>query len=159
MEVDPAVGFAGKVEVVGDERQGDVIGSFEFPEQFDDAVAGGFVEISGGFVSEYDTGFVEEGSCDGDALLFAAAEFAGFVGHAIGEADFFEPGLGFFAATCDGLALADGGHHDVFECGKFSEQVVELKDESNFFVAEFIDLAFAHFGDGFVVVEEIAGGR
>ena len=69
---------------MGGDEGGDVVGADGVEEFVEDAGGRFDVEISGGFVGKQDRGDVGEGAGDGDALLFAAGEFAGEVGGAGG---------------------------------------------------------------------------
>lgn len=83
MEVNPAVGPRGEVEVVGDDDEGHSAGSANLEKQLDDSPPGVFVQVSGRFVGQDYAGFVEEGARDGDSLLFAAAQLPWLVSNPI----------------------------------------------------------------------------
>ena len=71
------------------------------------------VEVAGGFVGHDDGWFDDEGSGEGDALLFAAGELDWVVVDAIGETDLVEE----FAGGGDAVAfeVEFEGEEDVFE--------------------------------------------
>ena len=98
-EGDDAVGAVGDVGVVGD-HDGGLALAVEFGEEVEDPVAGLPIEVAGRFVGEEEVGLVNQGAGDGDALPFAAAEFAGAVFEAFAEAESLEE---------SGGALADVG--------------------------------------------------
>ena len=81
-------------------------------------------------------GFVDERTGDGHTLLFAAGEFAGFVVAPVCQAPpsrgrpALLPGLGRFHAP------DEQRHHDVLDDVEVLQQVVELEDETHFFVSE-----------------------
>ena len=49
--------------------------------------AGAALEVAGGLVGQDDVGTVDEGTGNGDALLFAPGELGGFMGGAGGETE------------------------------------------------------------------------
>lgn len=58
--------------VVGDDDEGGLTLGLEAAENLVDLVAGAGVEFAGRFVGEYDDRIFDQGSGDGDALLFSA---------------------------------------------------------------------------------------
>ena len=73
---------------MGDEDDGAALMG-EFAEEVEDELAGVGVEVSGGLVGEDNLGVVDEGACDGDALLLAAGELVGPVLDAVGFATWY----------------------------------------------------------------------
>lgn len=114
--------------VGGDEDGGAVV--VDFFEEFDDFLAGEFVEIAGGLVGDEDFGLAGDGAGDGDALLFSAGEVAGeFVGF-VEEADEVEDSgdgaTDFFAAHAGDFE----GEGDVFVDGAGGEEFEVLEDDT-----------------------------
>lgn len=62
----------------------------EFTEEGHEFFPGFGVEVTGGFVREEDGRVVDERSCDGDPLLFAAGELARLVAASITKTDLVE---------------------------------------------------------------------
>ena len=62
----------GDAVVVSDDDEAVATPGVELEQQVDDLVAGGVVEVAGGFVSEEKRGVVAQGAGDGDPLLLAA---------------------------------------------------------------------------------------
>ena len=121
---------------MGDHDDG-LAGVGDHLECFGDFFAIGAIEIAGGLIGENHGRFVGQGSGDGDALLFAAGEAVGFALEFFGEAELLEQKgspieRGGFAEAAE----FEHGEGDVFLGGEFLEQVVELKDEADLFVAE-----------------------
>eukprot|EP01037_Dinobryon_pediforme_P002710 gene2711-2749_t len=120
-----------RVWVVGGDQGGEVVVSDDVEEFVEDHGGCGDVQVAGGFVCKEEHGGVGEGSGYGDALLFAAGEFAGVVAGAGAQAEAFQDlhGSGFgglFVFPFDHL-----GEDDVFECGELGQQMVELVDEAD----------------------------
>jgi len=103
----------------------------EFAEKGEDGFAGGGVEITGGFVGEKNLRTIDEGSGDGDALLFAAGEFGGAMAEAVREANplkgFADAG-GAFGAIDFGEAERE---FDVFFEGHTREEIEGLEDHAD----------------------------
>ena len=84
-EVEAAVAEGGGLGAVGDEEEGGLVAVAEVAHELEDGLAGGGVEVAGGFVGEEDGRAVDEGAGDGDTLLLAAAELAGEGVAAVGQ--------------------------------------------------------------------------
>lgn len=116
-----------------DGEQRDALFADEIKNEADDFASGFGVEISGGFVGEEDAGPVCQGAGDGDALLFAAAEFGGQMICAVGEADLREQ---FGGVRVIRTSTDHAGQENVFECGEFGEEGVALENEAHACVAQ-----------------------
>jgi len=156
---DHAAGAGGEGLVVGDHDDG-LAGVGEELEDFGDFFAVGAVEISGWFIGEDDGGLVGEGAGDGDALLLAAGEAVGFAFEFLAQAELFEEE----SSAIEGGGLAEAaefehGEGDVFLGGEFLEEVVELEDEADFFVAEAGEVGVVELHGVFAADEDAAGGN
>ena len=92
----------GEVEIVGDENAGQLVFGVQSLDEGEDGLGGFAVEVAGWFVGEEKPGAGDEGAGEADALLLSAAEFAGAMLGAGGEADLVEPEAGLlksFGAT------------------------------------------------------------
>ena len=92
----------GEVEIVGDEDAGELVFGVQTLDEGEDGLGGFAVEVAGWFVGEEKYGAGDKGAGETDTLLLAAAQFAGAVMGAGGEADFVEPSAGLlegFGAT------------------------------------------------------------
>ena len=67
------MGVESDIVFVGNEDDGITL-LVEALEEAHDFIAGGGIEVAGGFVGEEDGGVVDEGASDGDALALAAGE-------------------------------------------------------------------------------------
>ena len=85
-EVDPSRAGARDGGVVRDDEQGHAVG-VQLPQQREDLRAVGAVEVAGGLVGEDQRRPADQGTGDGDALAFAAGQFAGRMAGAVREAD------------------------------------------------------------------------
>ena len=120
---------------------------------------GGGVEVAGGFVGKENCGAVDQGAGDGDALLFAAGEFGGFVGTAGGEAYIFQQRERGGGCIFRRSAGDQRGNHHVFEGGEFREEMVELEDEADAAAAEGGEFAAFERKDVRAVDDQTAGVR
>ena len=89
-----AAATRGEVEIVGDENAGQPVLGVQPLDEGEDGFGGFAVEVAGGLVGEEKPGAGDEGAGETDALLLAAAEFAGAMVGAGGEADLVEPSAG-----------------------------------------------------------------
>ena len=135
LDFDDTVGVFGDVAVVGDEDDGVAFG-VQFAEDFHDFFAAVAVKRASGFVGEDDLSAVHERTGDGDALLLAAGELAGFVLGAFAEAKAGEQRFGAFFPRFAVRTGIDGRDSDVFPGFEVGEQVVALEDEADVFASE-----------------------
>jgi hypothetical protein len=119
--------------------------TIEILEDLKDFLAGFRIEIARGFVGKNEMGLLDEGSCDGDPLLFAAGHLAGPVGDTILEPDTLKGGDGFVLLIV-GSAVHEGEHH-VAESTFIPEEVERLKNEADFLVPHSGQLAIVELGD------------
>ena len=100
----------------------------EFEEQVADPLAGGAVEVAGGFVGEQHVRLRREGAGNGDPLLLAAGELARIVAQALAEADSLEQFSGALASV--GAAFQLQGQHHVLQRIEAVEQLERLEHEA-----------------------------
>ena len=110
-----AVAESREGRIVGDGDKGASILPGETKEEIDDRGTSGRVEVAGRFVGKEDARIVDERSCDGDALLLAAAQLRGKVIEPSRKTDPVQqsPRLLFTAFAAD-----HGREHDVLERGQ-----------------------------------------
>lgn len=118
---------------MGDGEQGGALFADEAEDEVYDFAAGFGVEVSGGFVGKEDAGAVDQGAGNGDALLFATAQFGWQMVGAVSEAGLREQRGSVLMV---GAAADHAGQKHIFECGEFGEEGVALKDESHARVAQ-----------------------
>ena len=155
---DHAAGAGGEGLVVGDHDDG-LAAVGDHLEDFGHFFAVGAVEISGGFVGEDDGRLVGQGTGNGDALLLAAGEAVGFALELFEQAQLLEQNRcavegGGFAEPAE----LEHGEGDVFLGGEFLEQVVELEDEADLFVAEAGEIRVVELHRILAIDEDAAGG-
>jgi hypothetical protein len=135
-----SAGFAGQVEVVGDENECGAGGGVEVKKEVDDSVAGFVIEIAGGFVGEKNFGTVEEGPGESDALLFPTGELRRVMMKALGEADFFQEAGGDVANAA--FTAQFEGNHYILDGGESGEKLEILENETDRFTAEACSIIF-----------------
>ena len=131
----------------------------ELLEEADHLLAGFLVEVGSGFVGEDDFRPVGEGSSNGDALLLAAGKFAGLVENAVSEADEFEKFDTALAALFRIGAGKTHGEHDIFKTCHGADQVVTLKNVTDFAAAEPREFVAVELGDIDLVDVNFSTGR
>lgn len=114
--------------VVGNQDQGGTAFAVEFEEQIADPLAGGAVEVAGGFVGEQHVRLRREGTGNGDPLLLAAGELARIVAQALAEADSLKQFSGALASV--GAAFQFQGQHHVLQRIEAVEQLERLEHEA-----------------------------
>ena len=105
-------------------------------QDVDDALRGFGVKVAGRFVRKDDVRIVDEGACDGDALLFTAGQFARTVVQACRQPECFKPFLGVFIDLIAVDAPLESGQGGVLQRGEFGEEHVGLEDEAYALFAE-----------------------
>ena len=101
-QTEDAAATRGEVEIVGDEDAGELMLAVQLLDEGEDGFGGFAVEVAGGFVGEKEARAGDEGAGKADTLLLSAAQLAGTMGGARGEADLVEPEAGLlesFGAT------------------------------------------------------------
>jgi len=129
---------------MGNEQEGGPHFPVEREQEFGDPVGSGAVEVPRGLVGKEDLGPVDEGSGEGDALLFSTRELRGIVVVAITEPDLVQQTARFAARV--GTAGEFERQHDVLERVETGHQVERLEDKADGTVAQtsttiFTDLA------------------
>lgn len=147
----------GEFEVVGDDDAGESMLGVEVFEERHDGVRGAVIEVAGRLVGKQHFGGGDEGSSEGDTLLFASGEFAGAVMAAGAEADFAEFLGRLFGGLGGGDAADEQRHHDIFLCGEFGQEVMALPDEADFAIAEITEGRVVELRDVLTAEEDTAG--
>ena len=73
-----------------DDDNGDAVLAIELRQRLHDLVRGAGIEVAGRLVGQQQTGLIDQGACDCDALLLAARELARRVALAVAEAQQLE---------------------------------------------------------------------
>lgn len=109
--------------------QGSAIGRVEIEQLPHHTLAGGCIEIAGGFVRKQHRRSRHEGARNGHALLFTAGQLIGIVAGACFEADVFQRRhCGF---TCQRLTGKLERQHDILHCRERWNQVEALKHKAH----------------------------
>ena len=85
-QAEDAAAARGEVEIMGDENAGQLVFGVQSLDEGEDGFGGFAVEVAGGFVGEEKPGAGDEGAGEADALLLSAAQLAGAMIGAGGEA-------------------------------------------------------------------------
>ena len=126
----------------------------EVAEKLADGFAVGGVEVAGGLVGQEHGGVGDEGSADGDALLFAAGHDVGAVLAAVGEAEAVEELVHFSVEV--GLLVEHEGEGDVFPGGEGGDEVEGLEDEADLAAAEEGEVVVGEAGDVLAFDDHVA---
>jgi hypothetical protein len=118
----------GDAVVVRDDDKAIIAFLMQAQEQVDNLVAGGDIEIAGGFIGKEKCGIIPKRTGDGDALLLAARKFRGPVMQAATKTDLVEQMRGVIWVTASRESRRE---FDIFQCGKFREKMIGLKDEAD----------------------------
>ena len=131
-----AVGVGEDPVVVGDDDDGALGRAGDLTEEFEDDLAVLGIERGGRLVADDKRRLVDEGTGDGDALLFAAGEFVRSFFPAGAEADFFEDFPRANECLAAGNALDEQGNADVFCDGEGGDEIELLENEADAFGTE-----------------------
>lgn len=110
----------------------------ELEQQGRQGVGGLPVERTGGFVSQEEARFVDEGTDEGHALPFPAGQLAWQMIEPVAEADAMEElarALHAFGVST-GATAGDGGDQDILERRALGKQVVGLENKADLSVPE-----------------------
>lgn len=136
-----AIGKVGKFFVVGDNHKClTVFGTQAANEQVQILRRRG-IQIAGRFVGKDDIRLVDQRAGNGYALLFAAAEFAGFVLYAMGKSQKIKQFGSAFFYVIFGSFLNKTRDSHVFQSRKFGQKMVKLKHKTDVPVAKSRQLA------------------
>ena len=125
--------MGGEAGIVRDDDERGLFFTDQLQEQlqYGDAVAR--IEIAGGFIGKENVRLIDDGTRDGDALLFAAGELGREVIGAVGETYFGQGGECLIAMV---FPRDGAGDHDIFQCGEFRQQVIVLEYVADALIAE-----------------------
>ena len=158
-DCEDAGGVGGDRGIVGDEDEGGAFAAVEVEQKVHDLGAVFGVEIAGGLVCEDDGRAEDEGTGEGDALLFAAGKLDGVVIRAVGEADGGEQAAGAGEAfALGGGAVEFEGEQDVFKRGERGNELVALEDEADEGAAQGGEFVFGKVADGCALKDDVAAG-
>jgi hypothetical protein len=115
--------------VVGDQHQGGAGLTAQVEQQVDDLVAGGLVQVAGGFIGEEYLGPGGIGAGDGHALLFTTRELPGVMAGAGGQSNALQGLVGAAGGVRRPGQLQ--GQQDVFARGEGRQELEVLEDEAN----------------------------
>ena len=115
-------------------------------DQQEDLSGRGLVKIASRFIGEQKAWVIHQGASQGDALLFAAREFAGTMVGPIVKADFRKPLCRHSQSLLFRFAAREQRHSHVFQSAELRQQIVKLPDVSNLPVAKRRGLASRQFG-------------
>lgn len=124
------VGEAGEGRIVSDKDEGGEIAGGDGLEGVHHMGGVGAVEISGGFISEEETGMTGKGPGEGDALHLPAAELVREMGGAVGEPDKFQHFLHPNPGDPGRIAAEEEGEFNVLAHGHGGQEIEKLKDNS-----------------------------
>src|ERR1022692_2932508 len=131
-----AVGKFVDAAVVSDDHDAALVGKDVFADELDDVAARIAVERSGRFVENQYIGAAHDGSGDGHALLFAAAQLHRRQLRPILQADDIEVQYRLFELLIPVALLQNERNGDILGGGEAREQVVILKHEADLVQAE-----------------------
>src|ERR1039457_2989744 len=158
-DVNDAVGMQGDIVFVGDQDDGIAL-LVEALEEAHDFVAGGGIEVAGGFVGQQNGRVVDERAGDRDALALAAGKLVRLVVHAGFQVYLAHGNFGALQALGAGHSGVDQGKFHVVQGGGAGQQVEGLEDETDLTVADARQLVVGHLADQVAVdvVQALGGG-
>ena len=94
------------------------------------------VQTARGLIGKDDGRIVYQCSGNGYTLLLTAGELVGLVSGTVGQSHELKQFTGTFPCILRLPACDIGRNHDVLQCGKLREKLMELEDEAQVLVAE-----------------------
>ena len=104
-------------------------------QEFADRACGLRIQVPRGFIGKQQPGVGDNRAGNGHSLLFSAGKFSGTVVDTPLHVNIRKGGASLFLSLLRRVAAQQQGHHDVFDCGKFGEQVMKLENKSHSMVA------------------------
>src|SRR6185437_8926674 len=137
-QIQNTIGHAGDDDVMGDHHGGCGKFAVDPHDRFKNYAAGLVIEGTSGFVAKQQFRSLDDGACDGYALLFPAGELGRKVIESFGEPNPSERFLGLHRTGGD---FSD--ELNIFAHGQAWNQVIELKYEPDMFSAKTRQLGLA----------------
>lgn len=129
---------------------------FKFPHHD----AGTFqIERCRGFVTQHQVRIGNQGPGYSHPLLLTAAQVIRQVFHAVAHAYFFQRGDCYFFGGSFAFAFQNKRHHDIFQRGKWRDQVKPLKNKADFFQPQFREFFFTEIVDFNIIDPDFAVTR
>ena len=156
-EVQDAIAVAGRLGVVGNHQHGLAqfpIGALQHIQYHVGILR---IQISCWLVGEHDRRFIDEGACQGDPLLFAAAQFAGAVIQALVDAEQLGDVAEVLVIVVGALPGNVEGNLDIVAGGEGWQQVELLEDEADFTPPQMCPLGVRGVGEVSAVDQHPAG--
>src|SRR5271163_774825 len=151
--VNDAIEVGGGFGIVGDHYDGLAEILVQAAEHLEDDFGIFGVEIAGGLIGEKDFGFIDDGSGDGHALLFAPGHFRGAMMKPSIEAEHL--GDHVEAMRIEAVAVDVLSNGDIAFGGERRKEIKALKNEADFMAAELSPLCVRHRGKIVAVHENI----
>lgn len=110
----------------------------EFQYQFEYGVGGVVIQVVGWFVVEYVGWMIDQCVCYCSMLVFVIGQFVWFVVQVMVEVDCFQQCVGLVVCFGYGGVGQQYWYYYVFQCGEFWQQVMELVDEVQCLVVQYV---------------------
>lgn len=147
LQVDGAVGGAGKGLVVGDDDEGLTQTVAQVEEELVKFLLVMAVQTARRLVGQHYGRVVDEGTGHGHALLLAARQLARLMRLAVAKPHELQHLTGFGLCLASALTGDESGNHDIFQGCEFRQQLMELEDKADVTVAEGGELPLLQAGD------------
>lgn len=123
---------------MGDDDEGDSVFLLNFDEKVGNLRARFAIECSRGFISQNNSGLVDERTSHRGALFLTTRQFTGTVAKTMAESHFFQQRRGSFPGGRFAFLPTSGktGDEDVLHDGELWKEVMLLKDKAELAIAE-----------------------
>jgi hypothetical protein len=138
---DKAVAAIGEAAIVGGHEERNAIVRCDVEQELKYRGARVLVERAGGLVGEQNFGMIHERANDGGALTFAAGELLNFLIKPVREPGAFSEMVEALVGEYAIGAGCNGGDEAVFGQSEVRDEVVKLKDETNFMAKQLEQIA------------------
>jgi hypothetical protein len=122
--------------VVSRKDEGDTEAAIQFAHEVDQLRGVVRIEVGGGLISENQSGTMDDGSGDRNALALSAGEQIGPLSGAGRETDAFKRGSGTLAPLAGSHTLHQQRKLDILSGSEDGDEIEGLKDEADFLATE-----------------------
>ena len=138
-----AVAALGKTAIVRGHQQGDALGGHKIKQEIEDHAAGCFIERASRFVGKQDLRFVHQRAAERRTLAFSAGEFLDAMVEAVAEPGTLRKVQQARLCCAPIDTGGNGGDKAVFCEGQIGDEVVKLKDKTDFASQKLQEIAAA----------------
>ena len=144
---------------MGHDEEGLIELFVQFADEFVEHGGVGLVQVAAGLVGQHQVGVVHEGTGNSHTLAFTTGKFPRQVFKAVLEAYRLQQHLGAFTTFLLGSPENPARHAHVLDGRKFTEQVMELENETHLHAVVHVPFLAVELGKGLALEKDFTGSR